>query len=207
MPAICLFAACCGCQPAEPIHSYSIPKEVEKPAAHDEATQAGPAAADLPAGRMLGAIVLRPTKGWFFKLLGPADAVAAHADEFAAFLKTVKFEADSSPHWQAPAGWEEGPPNKMRVATLLVPAEPKPLELTISTLPRGDEDESDYVLKNLNRWRGQLQLPPIDKEQLPGEMKSIELDGATASMVDLAGKLAPSGMGRPPFAPGAGDGK
>lgn len=171
-----------GCRPDEAIRTYSIPKEAE---------EAPPA--ELPAGRMLGAVVVRPTQGWFFKLMGPSEAVAAQADAFQSFLKTVKFPAAGPPTWQVPAGWREEPGGPMREATLVIPSEPKPLELTIVKLPRGGEDEADYVLKNVNRWRGQLQLPPIDKTQLAAETSPLELDGATATTVNIEGKLAPGG--------------
>lgn len=190
-----------GCKPAEEIRSYSIPKEAE---------EAPPP--ELPAGRMLGAIVVRPAQGWFFKLLGPADAVAAQAEAFDGFLKKLKFPADGPPSWQVPDGWREEPGGAMREATLVIPAEPKPLELTIIKLPREKgEDESEYVLKNVNRWRGQLQLPPIGKQELAAETSTVELDGATATAVNIEGKLAPGGgmpggpaAGSPPFAPGMG---
>lgn len=196
-----LALALVGCRPAEEIRSYSIPKEPE---------EAPPP--ELPAGRMLGAIVVRPSQGWFFKLMGPADAVAAQAESFQAFLKTLKFPAEGPPTWQVPEGWREQPGGPMREATLVIPAEPKPLELTIVKLPREKgEDETDYVLKNVNRWRGQLQLPPLGQPDLAAETSQVELDGATATAVNIEGKLAPTGAmsgggaaGGPPFAPGMG---
>ena len=44
----------------------------------------------------------------------------------------------------------------------------KPLEISVTVLPKSGDD-ADYVLVNVNRWRNQLKLPPIAKEQLAGE--------------------------------------
>ena len=191
-----------GCKPAEEIQTYSVPKEVEVPEVA-EVPQG-----ELPAGRTLGAIVVRPAKGWFFKLMGPAGAVAAHSGEFDAFVKSLHFDEQGGPQWTVPAGWRESPQKApMRYATLMIDANPKPLELTVSELPHGSEDESEYILKNVNRWRNQLQLPPIGRQDLASETSTVELDGASAITVNIEGKLAPQSMGRPPFAPGGGDGK
>ena len=48
---------------------------------------------------------------------------------------------------------------------------------------------------NVNRWRGQLQLPPIGADALAGESVQVPLDGATATVVDLLGTSAGGGMG------------
>jgi hypothetical protein len=199
LAAILWLPACAGCKPPEEIRTYSIPKEPEVAAKPEIAVKPEQ---ELPPGRMLGAIVVRPEKGWFFKLLGPTDAVAAHEDEFHALLKSLSFTADGSPKWEAPAGWQEEPASGMRFATFKIPADGKPLELTVTNLSHGSQEEADYVLVNVNRWRNQLQLGPIEKDQLPTETKQVELDGFSATTVNLEGKLAPSGMGSPPFAPG-----
>ena len=197
LAALCVVVAGSGgCKPAEQIHSYSIPKEAEEAAPPE-----------LPAGRMLGAIVVQPSQGWFFKLMGPSESVAEHEAEFQAFLKTLRFAADGPPRWEAPAGWREEPGGAMRFATFVIDAQPKPLELTVTTLPYAGETEADYVLKNVNRWRNQLQLPPLESGQLAAETSRIELDGVTATTVNLEGKLAPKSMGNAPFAPGGQNGK
>jgi hypothetical protein len=196
LAALVLVAGSGGCKPAEQIHTYSIPKEAE---------EAPPP--ELPAGRMLGAIVVQPTQGWFFKLMGPSEAVTQHEAEFQAFLKSLRFTGDGPPRWEAPAGWREEPGGAMRFATFVIEAAPKPLELTVTTLPHAGEAEADYVLKNVNRWRNQIQLPPIGPEQLAGETSRVELDGITATTVNIEGKLAPSSMGSPPVAPGGRNGK
>lgn len=150
---------------------------------------------------MLAAIVLRSSQGWFFKLLGPEQAVESHADAFNEFLKSVHFQDDTTPEWSLPAGWIEQPGNQFRFATLEIGG--TGLEVTVSTLPRGDGDESEYVLSNVNRWRGQVGLNPIAPNELQRETKQVEIDDGTATMVDLVGH-GKSGSMTAPFASGGG---
>ncbi|MEX0977218.1 MAG: hypothetical protein WDZ48_00105, partial [Pirellulales bacterium] len=159
-----------------------------------------------PTDRTLAAIVPLKPQGWFFKLTGPKDAVAAHEAAFTNFLKSVRFPSDGNPTWTLPEGWQQQPGNQIRYATLLIPSEGKPLEVSVTALGNSGNDDDEYVLVNVNRWRGQLRLPPIGQQQLPGESTKIALDGATATLVNLVGHAAPNTMGRPPFVSGAPDG-
>jgi hypothetical protein len=185
-----------GCERAERIESYTVRKPA--PPAAPEATD-----------RTVGAIVALPEQGWFFKLTGPKDAVAAAEPKFATFLKSVHFNSDGKPEWTLPEGWQHRPGNDLRYATLVLPPapaakSPKPLEVSVTMLPKSGDD-GDYALVNINRWRNQLQLPPISKDQLAAESSQVQLDGATATMVNLVGAAAPGGMGGP-FS-GGGNGK
>jgi hypothetical protein len=186
-----LVASAAGCRPQDEIRRYTVPKqsEIDRLGGGKEAT--GPQ-------RMLAAIVLRPSQGWFFKLMGPQEAVNARAEEFAGFLKSLRFQ-DETPAWSLPTGWEEQPGNQFRYATLKLDG--TPLEVSVSTLPRGDTDETEYVLNNVNRWRGQLGLSNIAPDELQRETKQVELDGSTATLVDLLGEAKNDSMS-PPFASG-----
>ena len=64
--------------------------------------------------------------------------------------------------WTAPAGWKEIPGNGMRVASFELPEGPGKAEVTVVALP-GDVGGE---LANVNRWRGQLALPPIAEGDL-----------------------------------------
>lgn len=197
-----------GCEKTEEIARYTV----AKPPPIEAANNARPGGtADEPPGeptdRTLAAIVPRQGQGWFFKLTGPKDAVAAQADPFTALVKSVQFTADGKPRWTLPDGWQEQPGSQLRYATLVIPGGEKPLEVSVTALPNPGDDEAGYVLVNVNRWRGQLKLPPIAADQLAGESTRLELDGATATLVNLLGTAAPNSMGRPPLMSGARDGK
>jgi hypothetical protein len=195
--------AVAGCEKTEQITRYTV----EKPPPIDAPAIAEPRATDAePTDRTLAAIVPLTGQGWFFKLAGPKDAVGENLDAFTTFLESVHFSAEGKPQWTLPEGWQEQPGSQFRHATLVIPSQGKPLEVSVTALPNPGGDEAQYVLINVNRWRGQLRLPPITKEELAGQSTLIKLDGATATMVNLLGTAAPDNMGRPPFMSGARDG-
>ncbi len=201
--AVSLLAAGCGKQVR--IERYTV----AKPEPLKLAADAGPAVEQPPgepSDRTLAAIVSHGEQGWFFKITGAKDAVADQGDAFTTFVKSVRFTPEGTPEWTVPAGWQEQPGGSIRYATLMIPSGDKPLELSVTALPKTPGDDENYALVNINRWRGQLKLPPITLEQLGAETTTVELDGATATLVDLLGTAAPNAMGRPPFFPGAGDG-
>ena len=185
--------------------------EAKKPAALDrEFPSKHPIGtpADKPSGptevkdRMLAAIVLHESQAWFFKLSGPLEGVGKQTETFGTFMESVHFDgADSPPHWKLPEGWVQQPGNENRFATLKIPGD-VPLELTVTTLPKGEGDDMEYLLANVNRWRGQLSLPSLVLRDMARELKQIKIEGATAYVVDFSGKLGAGGMGRPPFTGG-----
>ncbi|HWB11276.1 MAG TPA: hypothetical protein VG826_18755 [Pirellulales bacterium] len=187
-----LLASAAGCRREDEIRQYTVPKQSRVDRLGGNGTEtAGPQ-------RMLAAVVLQPSQGWFFKLMGAEEAVNARADEFETFLKSVHFQ-DGAPQWSLPKGWREEAGNEFRYATLKI--EGTPLEVSVSTLPRGEADETEYVLNNVNRWRGQLGLNAIRPDELQRETKQVELEGSTATYVDLVGEAKSDSMS-PPFASG-----
>jgi len=135
---------------------------------------------------MLAAIVLRADKAWFFKVVGPDAQVARQADAVRSLLRSVRF-VDEKPQWTLPEGWRQKAGSGMRFATLEFGPADKPLELTVIPLGVPPGESSAYVLSNVNRWRQQLQLPPIAAGELDKQTEKIALDGTTATAVDLRG--------------------
>lgn len=149
--------------------------------------------------RMLAGYVVNDADGqaWFFKVAGPKDAVAGIEPEFREVMKSVQFSGMTA-QWKTPENWIERPgDNPLRYATLNIPGD-VPLELTISHLPY-DEGESagQFAFKNVNRWRGQLSLPPLDVVGIEQEIERFTVDGKQAALVNLVGELKNTG---PPFA-------
>jgi hypothetical protein len=204
--AVLLGLTAAGCSKPEGIEHYTVrkPPAIDRPA--EAAPQAPPSAAEAK-DRTLAAIVSHGEQGWFFKLTGPKDPVGAQGEPFTNFLKTVHFNAEGKPEWTLPEGWQARPGSDIRFATLIIPAEGKPLELSVTALPKPPGDDENYALVNINRWRGQLRLPPIALADLPQESTQLDVGGTTATLVNLLGTAAPGGMGTPPFSPGAGNGK
>ena len=114
LPIVGLMVSAAGCQRSEAVTRYTVDKtpEFEPPAAAERpaSPSTGPAGAPAdgePKDRTLAAIVPVGDQGWFFKLTGPKDAVAAQNEAFHAFLKSVHFSAQGKPQWTLPDGWQE----------------------------------------------------------------------------------------------------
>ncbi len=180
-----------GCGSADKIESYQVdkPEVLTQKYFHDSATET--------TDRMLAAIVPRGSQFWFFKLSGPKDAVAKQATAFSKFLQTVKFtDADSPPTWSLAEGWTQEPGSGMRFAMIHVDVGPPALDMSVTHFQ--PETLEGAVLSNVNRWRGQMGMPPITAGQLPEQTKSLKIGGETATTVDLVGKMSAA-----PFAGGA----
>jgi hypothetical protein len=187
---------CLGCSKSDQIQSYTVAKE-SPPAPVVPAAAAEPAAAT---DRMLAAILPVGQQAWFFKAVGPIPVMDEHAETISEFFSKVRVDAAGRPRWELPSGWKEDPPSGMRAATLWVPADGKPIEISVTTLGwRGTEKD---VLDNVNRWRGQMQLPPVDEAGLADCTRELTAGDVKITLADLRGVYQSSGM-MGPFAGGA----
>jgi len=157
-----------------------------------------------PTDRIVAAIIPRGERAWVFRLTGPVDPVGKEVGLFKQLVRSTRFETDGSPKWTLPEGWTEEPQTGLRFATIKIPsAGGPPLDFSVSVLPGSNEAEFDsYLLANVNRWRGQLQLPPLPPLRLHDTVEELKGETVTASMVDLSGRRAPTdGMGGGPMGP------
>jgi hypothetical protein len=179
-----------GCEKDE-IRHYQAPN-LEIPAG-------AAAAAPVPA-RMLAAIFPQPEKDrtWFFKLTGPPDEVEKYKDEYEHFIQSVRFTKKGDPPvtYTVPKGWQREQGDAMRFATFRFGSPDKPLELSVTQLGR----EAEKLLANVNRWRDQLGLPPIDEGQLSKQIREMDVDGVKATLVELTGLMAVKSRMNAPFA-------
>lgn len=90
---------------------------------------------------------------------------------------------DSDLTYDLPKGWSEQPLTSLRKASLSVGIGDKQAEITV--IPLGGQ-AGDWV-SNVNRWRGQVGLPPMSEEDLAKEQKSIEVGGVTGKYVEAIG--------------------
>jgi hypothetical protein len=189
-----------GCGADEQIRTYTVAKE-SQPASDAPATALSAQAESSEApDRMLVAILPAGDKGTFFKVVGPAATVEEYKDDFTDFVATLKVADGNRPNWTTPRGWKEEPGSGMRTATLWIPTAAKPLAMSVTQLPWGGAQ--DELLSNVNRWRGQMQLPPIGPQQLGDVTSEIKAGDATVTVVDLTGRFGGAGM-MAPFAGGA----
>jgi len=161
--------------------------------------------------RMLGAMVPVGGATWFFKLTGPDAVVAKEKPAFLTFLQTLQASAPAAAaapatpagpapadmantavikaegpglKWIAPAHWQSRPAVAMRKATYAVPGENGAAgDLSITAFP-GDVGGE---LANVNRWRGQLALPPLAEAEVAGAVTRVSPHGLSVTLVDFSG--------------------
>lgn len=91
---------------------------------------------------------------------------------------------DGLPSWKAPAHWKAGGPRPMRLASFEVPGDGEPGDVSVSQLSGG----GGGLLSNVNRWRGQVGLAPLDDAGLARESTPLTLHGGRkGTLVDLGG--------------------
>jgi len=163
------------------------------------------------ATRILGIIQHRPDAVWFFKMTGDADLAEQQKPAFVAFLKSVKFttapaqtelppshppigdmgmgapataagqiSSEGKPNWQVPAGWQEVSGGQFLVAKFMLTGASG---ATASVNVSSSSGDGGGLAANVNRWRGQLGLPPIAEILTT----TIDVQGGKAQLVDLNG--------------------
>lgn len=159
--------------------------------------------------RMMVAMLTRGSTSWFFKITGEDSFVVSQKDVFLQFLKSVSFnEITPSPLaaapalaagqndnansiWTIPPGWQTMPPSHFLLAQYLVQDGDARAEVNVSELA----GEGGGLLANLNRWRGQLGLPPIAQEDDFSKMvDSLVVPGGQGELVDMTGTSSKTGQ-------------
>ena len=85
--------------------------------------------------------------------------------------------------WTTPPGWREIAGSGMRVASFAPPEAEGKAEVTVVALP-GDVGGE---LANVNRWRGQLALPPVAEADLPPARATVRTALGALSVYDFSG--------------------
>src|SRR5262249_46312533 len=135
-----------------------------------------------PQARMLAASTMHEGRTWFFKMSGPAAVIENQKANFDAFVKSIEFggaeiaakpAADSAVgqrpaagsdvgaadiSYDVPEGWTKQEPKPMRVVSFIARSGDKQAELIVTKFPSA---ASGGYLDNVNRWRGQAGLAPI----------------------------------------------
>jgi hypothetical protein len=153
---------------------------------------------------LLGAMLIDDGQAIFVKMTGPAASVAAERDQFLAFCASLKHgttqtadasdphagldlsniehppgsEAESEYAWDAPEGWTQGPPRMMREATFTVGG----VECYMAKL----SGVAGGMEANINRWRGQMQQPPLEAKDIAA-LETVDMLGLPAKMVEVTG--------------------
>lgn len=175
-------SALAGCQPAEEVRHYRVPKPETRPEPE-------------PKVRLLAGIFRQQDKTWFFKFMGPTADVKEHQAEYDRFIHSVRVsdQEDKPLAWSLPDGWtHEAGKSPLRFATFRFGTKERPLELTVTSL----EGEAGSLMANINRWRGQIGLKPIGEEGVKKIIRSENINGVDATLVEMSGPGGASkGMG------------
>ena len=152
-------------------------------------------------GRIVAAMVTTGNSTLFFKMRGNADLTETQKGDFIKWVAAVcnaqnqpgppqmaaRPPGDSSVpqiHWKAPDNWTEVPPSSMRYASFNVPAEEGgKIDISIVTFPGDGGSDAD----NVNRWRGQIGLAPIDANAVASQIAPLKTADTTFSTTDIAG--------------------
>ena len=173
--------------------------------------------------RILGGIYPLPDETWFFKMTGPDQVVEAQREAFKQFLNSVhpdeaapapmpmtaandaeagKTNAPTPPpiepaqgaplQFAAPPGWHEKPLSTMRLASFDAPGpNGKKADVSVVALPGMAGGE----LANVNRWRDQMKLGPIDEGALQQQAEHLKANGHDYLLVNIPSEAA---VGNPP---------
>jgi len=87
--------------------------------------------------------------------------------------------------WQTPDGWTEVPPGEMRVASFKIQGQ-NGKQADVSVIPLPGMPGTDDA--NVNRWRGQVGLPPVSPEELKKSGENVEAASQPAQLYDIAGQ-------------------
>lgn len=177
---LCFVMFALGCQSEDSIAVYTAPR------------------LDQPGVRLLAALLPQKEQTWVFKVSGNEPAVKAVAPGFDQLVRSVRFDDKDAPiKWTAPAGWREEAGNQFRHATLRPGPGDDALEVTVSKLQGA---QADSIVENINRWRGQLGLQPVNAAGASQLCKTIKVGDVDVTLVDMAGKGQVKGMKTPPVA-------
>lgn len=158
--------------------------------------------------RIIVASVQQEGVTFFFKLIGDDAVVTDQKNAFLGFLKGVQITtagamamqmpmaapaapATGEKRWEAPQGWEELPATQFLLAKYRVTGGAgESADVNISML----SGDGGGTLANVNRWRGQLGLDPVDEVGLTTCTSEVHVGANPGIEVVLNGKDVRSGQ-------------
>ena len=152
-------------------------------------------------GRIIAGMLTTADSTLFFKMRGNADLTEAQKGDFIQWVAAVcnsqtqtgspqmaaaPPQAPNAPQikWKTPETWTEVPPSSMRYASFSAPSEDGgKVDISVVTFPGDGGSDAD----NINRWRGQIGLAPIDANAVTSQIASLKTEDTTFSTTDIAG--------------------
>ena len=152
-------------------------------------------------GRIIAGMVTTGNSTLFFKMRGNADLAEAQKGDFIKWVAAVCDTQDQTGppqvaaapsndsgaprlQWKAPEGWTEVPPSSMRYASFSAPGDDGgKIDISVVTFPGDGGSDVD----NINRWRGQMGLSPVDANSVTSQIAPLKTGDTTFSTTDIAG--------------------
>ncbi len=138
---------------------------------------------------ILAAIIPVDGETWFFKLDSPSIALETARPGFMDFLKSIEIGSYAAAEMpvidlRPPAGWEKLKPAPPRFATYRIPAPgPEGIAGDVSVVPLPGEGGTH--LENVNLWRAQLRLPPLEKADDPALGETTQGSNGSITLVHM----------------------
>ena len=166
--------------------------------------------------RILGAVIPDGGNVYFVKATDRIARITSAESSFRSIVEQFAVDPKSgSPKFELPAGWSlklldnanAGIGLAEMIAEINFEAVGGPMRFTISKYNRPTEQAmwDEYLLSQINRWRGQLELSPISVLDLQKELVTIPRDAAAlpAYLFDANGSGAKTSTKtiQPPIAP------
>ncbi len=89
------------------------------------------------------------------------------------------------PQFEAPASWKSSPAQGIRRAMFTVADGEREAIVTVFDFATNSGPMMTDPLENVNRWRGEIRLTPLKREDLASQSESMEIDGRPATYVAL----------------------
>jgi len=162
-------------------------------------------------GRIIGGISSDMGKTCFFKMRGNEELVEAQKKNFIKWIETVSLVASEAPmapmqagmpadhpaipgsapetaekklKWDVPSGWKTAPLTAMRYASFAIEGK-KGEKADVSVVDLPGEAGSDF--DNVNRWRGQIGLPPVEESGLASVIVKVKGKNGEFLTADMMG--------------------
>ena len=155
-------------------------------------------------GRIIAGMITTADSTLFFKMRGNADLTEAQKGDFIKWVAAVcnaQVESKSpqmaamppgdagTPQikWNTPNGWTEVPPSSMRYASFSASdGDSGKIDISVVTFAGDGGSDAD----NVNRWRGQIGLAPVDANSVNSQIAPLKTADATFSTTDIVSAKA-----------------
>ena len=116
----------------------------------------------------------------------PANAPSPSMPGGMAAAATTRDSTAPQLKWEIPKGWNQVPPSSMRYASFSAGADQDKIDISIVSFPGEGGSDAD----NVNRWRQQLQLPPMSPAAIATQVAPLKAEETSFATIDIAGANA-----------------